>query len=161
MSKITVEFDIQGWEREVAVLEAEIAERQRAVDTLRRKIENAPLYVAGLSGSNGHGNGLRHEGPASHEVNVGDQVKPSDHGEAAVSLPSVIIEVLTARGRSMTALELREAVVEHGVPRERLGATYSYLYTVLGRLATRKLIQRSGDRYRLRESMPAANEQRN
>jgi len=72
----------------------------------------------------------------------------SDAGGASV--PAVVKDILKAMNR-LSAVELREALIAAGVPREKLGATYSYLYTVLGRLLQRREIVRVRDKYQLAE----------
>jgi hypothetical protein len=49
----------------------------------------------------------------------------------------------------MTTMELRDALMKMGVERERFGATFSYLYTVLGRLEQRGQIQKVRGKFQL------------
>jgi hypothetical protein len=67
------------------------------------------------------------------------------------SVPEAVVLALEKRG-PLTAVQIRHAVAEAGVKREQLGATYSYLYTVLGRLVQRRRIVRVRDKYQLAES---------
>ena len=64
------------------------------------------------------------------------------------SVPQAVEEALKKRG-PLTAVEIRDAVTEAGVKREQLGATYSYLYTVLGRLEQRRRVVRVRGKYEL------------
>jgi chromosome segregation ATPase len=84
----------------------------------------------------------------TQQIKAAAAQQSSTASEAEVSLPDIVVEVLTKRG-PLTAVEIRSAVVEAGVKREKLGATYSYLYTVLGRLVQRGRVQRYRGKYQL------------
>lgn len=136
-------------ERRKAELQEEMTRLHAEYSLVSRQLEAIPLFL-------GVANGHPKEPPAPppqpapepiSEPTAAASPEPAD-GSAPPSLPMAVKATLQKHGR-MTAGEIRDAVLREGIPRERLGATFSYLYTVLGRLAQRGQIQKIRSKYQL------------
>lgn len=141
---VTIHIDLDQLETEKATLEAQIAELERKLDQVRRRIEAAPLFLQDGSAVNG-------AATTSVVVQPGPLIKGSEadlRKDEPTPLPQMVLALIRAKG-PMTTIQIRDALLSVGFPREKLGATFSYLYTVLGRLIASKRLERSGDKYRL------------
>ena len=110
-----------------------------AITRVTQQLAAIPLFLASVNGE---------QQPVSGEAEAGRaQSRPDPMPTAGeISLPLAVKRALQEYGR-MSAVEIREAVIRAGVPREKLGAGGSYLYTVLGRLDQRGHIERHRGRY--------------
>jgi len=131
-------------ERRQQELHQRIAELQKEFAVVTQQLAAIPLFLA-------HANGEQPTGADSSAV--GTETPRADVTSAEISLPSAVKRVLQENGR-MSAVEIREAVVRAGVPREKLGAGGSYLYTVLGRLDQRGHIERHRGKYSIVPGVP-------
>jgi hypothetical protein len=152
---VVLTFNLSEEERKKAELEARIAELERELELVRKRIEAAPLFMRDAPTPNGTAHVMR---PQSAQLEIkGGVVTPQKAGDG--SLPQMVLGLVRLKG-PLTTIQIRDSLLAAGFPREKLGATYSYLYTVLSRLVSRKRLERSGDRYRLpRGAMAAAPEE--
>jgi|SRR5438128_10917789 len=126
-------------ERRQQELQQKMAELQKEYAVVTQQLAAIPLFLASVNGE---------QQPVSGEAEAGRaQSRPDPMPTAGeISLPLAVKRALQEYGR-MSAVEIREAVIRAGVPREKLGAGGSYLYTVLGRLDQRGHIERHRGRY--------------
>lgn len=138
-------------ERERGRLEAEITRLREQLQLVTRKLEAIPLFLSdGISLSDVNGTQAKVTAlrpPEPPRIVTGDDPTAPDAAQE-VSVPEAVKQAVARRGR-LEAVEIRDAIIAAGVPRERLGATYSYLYTVLGRMVDKGTIQRRGKKYQL------------
>jgi hypothetical protein len=145
-------------EETAAQLERRKDEIEREMDRLReeyqrvtRQLEAIPLFLAEANGisARAEDNVVARESisvqPRSGSLGLNGEA-PKNTEE--MSLPMKVKLALQRNGR-MTPLELRDALMKMGVERERFGATFSYLYTVLGRLEQRGQIQKVRGKFQL------------
>ena len=129
---------VEKLQRRVIGLERHIAKDQEERSELLKRIDAMKILLAGTR--NGHRPKPKVEelatppAPVAHQLKIGETMGAKDTD--GPSVPEAVKDVLNKKGR-MSAVELRHAIIAAGVPREKLGATFSYLYTVLGRLAGR------------------------
>jgi hypothetical protein len=142
-------------QREREELERQMANIREKHQLVVRKLEAIPLFLPEVSPTtNGHGEKTVGSGAGEKPTDEAQTQKqpPRDLPAEATLTPSVpmaIKQILQTHGR-MTAVEIRNAILKTGVERERLGATFSYLYTALGRLVQKGQIQRlRGGKYQL------------
>jgi hypothetical protein len=139
---------VRKLERRKTDLQSEISRLSAEYERVCRQLEAIPLF---LNAGDGDGNTTISPDTAHIWAQTLPPTvvisEPPESGDQ-LSLPSVVVRLLQKRGR-LTTLEIREGMLREGVPRERLGATNSYLYTVLGRLVARKRVQRVRGKYQL------------
>ncbi len=135
---------IQKFKDRLAVLDREIAEKSEERQLVLRWLDAIPLFLSVINGEKPQ------EGRGQvHEVKLGETVKITDEEPRETSLPMAIKTVLQKRGR-LGATEIRDVILSEGlVPAERLGASFSYLYTALTRLRQKKQIERVRGEYQL------------
>jgi len=140
---------VQDLERQLAAHDRAIARDQQGRAAVVKRIE-AMKTLLGAS-ANGHAPKAA-DTPAEKpsRSSAAGSFTIVDRPVAEVSVPQAVEQALKKRG-PLTAIEIRDAVTEAGVKREKLGATYSYLYTVLGRLEQRGRVVRARGKYRLPE----------
>ena len=126
-------------ERDKERLEREITKLRAEHELVCRKLEAIPLFLAEANGG---------PAPEPHKDTAADSRSSNKISAVDMSVPMAVKSVLQEHGR-LSAREIREAVLRAGISRERLGSTFSYLYTVLGRLQERGQIQRVRGKYQL------------
>lgn len=113
---------------------------------LLRQLEAIPLFLSVKS--NGAAPASTAEATITeakaHDLNLGEAVEVAD----LFSVPKMVKVVLQKGGR-LSPVQIREALLGEGVPREKLGPSNSYLYTVLGRLRQTRQVERVRGRYQL------------
>lgn len=124
-------------ERRKVELERRMVELRDEHQRVCRQLEAIPLFLAEVNGG---------EPPAPEPAPTAQRMDRTSSEE--MSLPMAITYVLQKRGR-LTPLEIKDAVVQEGLPPDRFGAQNSYLYTALGRLVERGRIQRVRNKYQL------------
>ncbi|OGL08646.1 MAG: hypothetical protein A3I14_15465 [Candidatus Rokubacteria bacterium RIFCSPLOWO2_02_FULL_73_56] len=144
---------VEKLQRRVGVLDKDIARKQEERAELLKRIEAMKILLSGVR--NGHKPSPKTEeppvaAPVTHQIRLSETMTANDAD--GPSVPTVVKEVLSKKKR-LSAVEIRQAIIAAGVPREKLGATYSYLYTVLGRLLQRGQIVRSRGKYELPEGV--------
>jgi len=126
----------QNLKNRLADLDRQLAKLSEERLLIIRQLEAIPLFLST------NGEQPRERSNPLHERIVEEQ--PSE-----MSLPMAIKVLLEKRGR-LSATEIRDAILaEHFLPPERLGASFSYLYTALTRLRQKKQIERVRGKYQL------------
>lgn len=149
MQQVVITPDLQRQlERRKQELQHEMEQLGKEFALVVKKLEAIPLFLPSANGTSEEPK--EEQAPTSHRVNVGDAVNPRDFIDAqeSPSAPMAVKLALQERPR-MTAVEIRNAITKLGIPKERLGLTGSYLYTVLGRLMKKGEIQRIRGKYQL------------
>lgn len=132
----------QQLEHRKEALEREMARLRDEHIRVTRQLEAIPLFLADANGSVS----AAMTTPEPMVAKVAAKIGPET--AAGMSVPMAIRFVLQKRGR-MSAMGIREAILNEGIPKDRLGTTNSYLYTALGRLMSRQQIQRVRGKYQL------------
>ena len=130
-------------ERRKDEIEREMARLRDEHQRVLRQLEAIPLFLAEANGATATNTDVVVQPGAANLRLTGESSAIEE-----MSLPMKVKLALQQHGR-MTALELRDALTKMGVERERFGATYSYLYTVLGRLEHRGQVQKVRGKFQL------------
>lgn len=122
---------VEEWKREIEELEKRINRDRRKLQLLNNRVQALPLY---------HDKSL--------ELQIEEEDKDIETPFEDLSPADAIIATLSkAEGGTMSAGELREAVINTGYPQERWGKNFAYFYTVLKRLVDSGTLGKEADRY--------------
>jgi hypothetical protein len=120
---------VEGWKREVEKLEKRIKHDRMRLKFIQDRLRAVPLFQ---------------DERDKYVYEDEDTETPFED----LSPADAILDVLSkSEEGTLSAGELREAVIEAGYPIERWGKNFAYFYTVLKRLVDAGTVGKEGDRY--------------